>query len=123
MGSHPVNLTLRFLLEMAALITIGYWGWQQSNNLLLQIGLALGFPLIAAILWGTFAVPDDPSRSGKAPVPVPGWLRLILELALFAVATWALFAVDAAVLGWIVGIVTAIHYALSYDRLRWLLRQ
>ena len=123
MGSHPLNLTLRFLLEMAALIAIGYWAWQQTDTLLLQIGLALGLPLIAAILWGVFAVPDDPSRSGKAPVPVPGWLRLVLELALFVVATWALFSTKAIVLGWIMGIVTTIHYALSYDRLRWLLQQ
>jgi len=81
MGSHPVNLTVRFLLEITALIAIGYWGWQQSNNLLPQIGLTCGVPLIAAILWGTFNVANDPSRSGKAPVPVPGWLRLTLELA------------------------------------------
>lgn len=123
MGSHPVNLAVRFLLEMAALIAIGYWGWQQSDNLLLQIGLALGLPLIAAILWGTFAVRDDPSRSGKAPVPVPGWVRLVLELALFAIATWTLFATGATISGWIMGVVTTIHYGLSYDRLHWLLRQ
>lgn len=123
MGSHPVNLAVRFLLEMAALIAIGYWGWQQSNSLLLKIGLAVGLPLIAAILWGTFNVANDPSRSGKAPIPIPGWLRLGLELALFAIATWALFAAGATVLGWIVGVVTVIHYLLSYDRLYWLLQQ
>lgn len=26
MGSNPVNLALRFLLELAALCSIGYWG-------------------------------------------------------------------------------------------------
>jgi hypothetical protein len=33
MSSHPLNLTLRFLLEIGALVAIGYWGlgqWLQA---------------------------------------------------------------------------------------------
>ena len=90
MGSHPVNLALRFLLEIAALVAIGYWGWTQHTGVL-RFVLAIGGPVLAAVLWGTFAVPDDPSRSGKAPVAVPGIIRLALELAIFAFAAWALY--------------------------------
>ena len=34
---------------------------------------------------GVFAVPDDPSRSGSAPIAVPGLARLTLEAAVFGV--------------------------------------
>jgi hypothetical protein len=122
MGSNPINLTVRFLLEMLALFALGRWSWMQSDGWLRYL-LVLGIPLLAAMLWGTFAVAGDPSRSGKAPIPVPGLVRLLLELAFFALATGALFASQAATLGWILGVAVCVHYALSYDRIRWLLRQ
>jgi hypothetical protein len=79
MGSHPINLILRFILELAALTGMSIWGWKQSDGWF-RFVLAIGIPIIAAAIWGTFAVPDDPSRSGKAPVVVPGLLRLGVEL-------------------------------------------
>ena len=122
MGSHPVNLALRFILEIAGLVALGWWGWNQGEGIL-RFVLAFGIPILAAVLWGTFAVPDDPSRSGKAPGQVPGIVRLLLELAFFVSATWSLFAVGAATLGWIYGIAVLVHYVASYDRILWLVRQ
>ena len=122
MGSNPINLAVRFLLEIVGLVALGWWGWNQADGIL-RFGLALGIPFLAALLWGTFAVPDDPSRSGEARVPVPGIVRLLLELAFFAAATWSLFAMDATTLGWIYGIAVLIHYVISYDRIAWLVRQ
>ncbi len=122
MGSHPLNLAVRFILEIAALVAIGYWGWTQHDGFVRYL-LAIGGPILAAILWGTFAVPDDPSRSGKAPVPVPGIVRLALELALFAFAAWALYDAGNSLLALILAAVVVVHYALSYDRIAWLLRQ
>lgn len=122
MGSHPINLAFRFLLEVAALLAIGYWGWSTSAGVL-RFVLALGLPIIAAVLWGTFRVPNDASSSGKAPVPIPGILRLLLELALFAFAVWALYDAGAVQLSWVLGLAVVVHYALSYDRISWLLRQ
>jgi hypothetical protein len=122
MGSHPVNLGFRFLLEIAAYLAMGYWGWTQHEGIWRYVW-AVGLPLGWAILWGVFAVPEDPSRSGKAPVPVPGWTRLVLEFAYFATAVWALFAAHQNRLGLVFGILVLIHYALSYDRILWLLRR
>lgn len=122
MSSHPINLAVRFLLEVAALLAVGYWGWSTGSGVL-RFVLALGLPLMAAVLWGTFRVPNDPSSSGRAPVPIPGILRLLLELALFAFATWALYDAGAVQLSWILGLVVVVHYALSYDRIRWLVGQ
>ena len=122
MGSHPLNLALRFLLEIAALVAIGYWGFSQHAGIWRFI-IGIGGPLLAAVLWGTFAVPDDPSRSGRAPVPVPGILRLLLELSLFGFAAWALYDAGSTVLALILAGLTIFHYALSYDRVNRLLRQ
>lgn len=120
MGSNPVNLILRFLLEIMALISVGIWGWKQSDNWLRFI-LAIGIPVVLAIIWGTFAVPNDPSRSGSAPIVTNGLIRLLIELSFFSFAIWAL--VD---MGWektsiIIGIVVLAHYIISYDRVLWLL--
>jgi uncharacterized protein DUF2568 len=122
MGSHPINLAIRFLLELSALLAMGVWGWQRSEGSL-RFVLALGIPLIAATLWGAFAVPHDPSRSGTAPIAVPGMLRLALELAIFAFATWALYDIGVIKLSWTLGIVVTIHYLASYDRILWLIKQ
>ncbi len=118
MGWHPVNLAVRFLLELAVLAALGLWGWQQGQNWE-RFALAVGVPLLAAMLWGTFRVPNDP---GPARVAVPGIARLALELAVFGSAVWALADLGATTLSWIVGIVVAIHYAVSYDRIKWLLQ-
>ena len=122
MGSNPINLAVRFILEIAGLVALGWWGWNQTEGIL-RFVLAFGVPILAAVLWGTFAVPDDPSRSGEARVPVPGIVRLLLELAFFAIATWSLFAMGVTTLGWIYGIAVLVHYTISYDRVAWLVRQ
>jgi hypothetical protein len=120
MGSHPANLAFRFLLELAALIALSVWGWSLSTGVLGFVA-ALAAPLAAAVLWGLLNVPGDPSRSGAAPVPVRGAVRLAGELAFFALAVWALAASGHAGLGIALAIAVAIHYAISYDRIAWLI--
>ena len=101
---------------------MGAWGWQQSDGWLRYV-LALATPIGAAFLWGTFAVPNDPSRSGRAPVVTPGIIRLILELVVFGFGTWALFQIGQDRLAWIMGAIVVVHYIASYDRIVWLLRR
>lgn len=120
MGSHPINLALRFLLELTALIAVGLWGWQRDSVILHYI-LVVGLPTTFALIWGLFNVPNDPSRSGKAPVKTPGWIRLIIELSLFGFAVWALFDLQHKLLATIFGGVIIIHYIISYDRILWML--
>ncbi|WP_425237747.1 YrdB family protein [Ulvibacterium sp.] len=120
MGSHPANLALRFLLELAALVSVGLWGWRQ-NETWFRFVLAIGIPMALAIIWGTFAVPNDPSRSGFAPVPVPGIFRLLIELGFFGFALWALYDMGWSKQSLILAIVVLVHYIFSYDRVLWLL--
>jgi hypothetical protein len=119
MSSHPLNLALRFVLELAALAAVGVWGWQRGDGVLRFI-LALGLPSIVAVLWATFRVPNDP---GPAPVAVPGIVRLAFELLLFSCATWALYDVHAPLPAAVVGIAVLLHYVTSFDRILWMLKQ
>ena len=120
MGQHPLNLVFRLLLEIFALVAIGMWGWSLGDNSL-KYTLALVMPLIMATVWGVFAVPDDPSRSGKAPVPVPGLIRLLLELAIFGFACWILFDLGYIKFAYTLVILVFSHYIFSYDRIMWLI--
>ena len=122
MATHPVNLAVRFLLELSALFVLGLWGWHRRDDGL-RIVVALTIPLVAAALWGIFAVPRDPTRSGSAPVPVSGLLRLALEFGFFGCATLALYDLGFSKLTATFGIAVVIHYLLSYDRIRWLVSQ
>jgi hypothetical protein len=122
MGSNPINLALRFILELVALFIAGYWAKEQNDAWLGYI-LMIGIPLIIAILWGVFAVPNDPSRSGSAPIAISGWLRLLLEIAIFSFATFCLHDLGYSKLTWIFGLVVLVHYLISYDRIGWLLKQ
>ena len=122
MGSHPINLMLRFLLELCVLAVAGYWGSTLSEGFT-RFLLVLGVPLLLAVVWGTFAVPNDPSRSGHSPIPVPGVVRLLLELANFAFAAWALYDVGLPALGLVLAVLVIVHYLLSYDRITWLVHQ
>ena len=119
MGSHPANLALRFLLELAALVGVGFLGY------LLSFGwprflLAAALPIAAAAIWGTFAVPDDPSRSGSAPVPVAGWVRLLIEATVLGLGIAGLATASRTVALVVMASVIG-HYLLSLDRIRWLL--
>ncbi len=119
-GTHPANLALRFALELIALGAFGWWGFGVDHPIRWVLMLAL--PMFAAALWVTFAVPNDPSRSGKTVVVTPGWLRLVGELAFFGVAVAALAHRGASTWALGVGITVVLHYGLSYDRVAWLVR-
>jgi NADH:ubiquinone oxidoreductase subunit K len=119
MANNPINLGLRFLLELAALFAMGYWGWTQHEGIL-RVLLAIGVPLIAAALWGTFRVDNDPK---KAPVKVPGLVRLLLEIVFFAVGVGLLAAANQTTAAVVFGVIALFHYVISYDRILWLLKQ
>jgi len=39
---------VRFFLEIAALVTVGMWGWRQSDNWIKYV-MAIGLPFLMAI--------------------------------------------------------------------------
>ena len=119
MSQHPLNLALRFFLEIAALVCMGYWASGLGTGLR-RVLLVILIPLAAASLWGIFRVPNDP---GKALVAVPGLMRLALEIAFFGFAVWSLQQSGQTKWAWIYGLIVLGHYLISYDRVGWLMRQ
>ena len=79
------NLAARFLLELCALAALGYWGFQARQSPIAKIGLAVGAPLLAAVVWGMFIAP-------RATVMVPTWVWLALQVVVFGCATAGLVA-------------------------------
>lgn len=118
MSRNPLNLLLRVILELAALACDGYWGFANHAGLTRWL-LAVALPLVAAVLWGVFRVPNDPKAP---PVAISGRLRLALEFVVFASAAAAAYASISAAAGIGFGAIVALHYAISYDRVLTLAR-
>ena len=118
---HTANLALRFLLELAALAGFSVFAWSLSEGFWRFIAVGVTVFMIGA-LWATFAVPDDPSRSGNAPVPVPGVVRLVLEWAVLFGGAWAFYAIGYSWLGFWLAALTVVHYLLWTSRIAWLLQ-
>ena len=119
---HPLNLALRFFLELAAFGGFAVLAWRSVEGLWRYLAVIAVLALLMA-LWGVFAVPDDPSRSGNAPVPVSGYIRLGLELAVLLGGGIAFYLASYNFAGISMIILVAIHYALSGERISWLLQQ
>ena len=113
------NLALRFALEVAALTGLAAAAWRAGPGAARWLGVVL-VPAIAAVVWATFNVVDDPSRSGAAPVEVNGWVRLAIELAVLGGGAAAVGFVVHPALGTVFGLTILGHYLVSLDRVEWL---
>ncbi len=110
----PINATVRFLCEIAALygIAAGMWLWTGSITLTVIVTVA------AMVVWAVFRVPDDP---GTAPVAVTGFVRLTIETTVFAGGIAGMWAAHGAAAGIVFLVVVAIHYLSTPARLRYVL--
>ncbi|MDE3720863.1 YrdB family protein [Nocardiopsis sp. N85] len=119
MSLRPWMLVVRLLLELAALVGFGSAAWHLLPDLRWSATFAV--PLLVAAVWGTFAVPGDPSRSGRAPVPVPGPVRLLVEWAVLFGSSAALAWAGATGAALAFAGVLVVYQACAYDRVLWLL--
>jgi hypothetical protein len=80
-----VNDVLRFLLELFALFSLGFWGYLAWPFPWPGMLFMIGTPLFAAIVWGLF-------RSPKARIPLDPVGRALVEIAVFgsAAIAWAM---------------------------------
>lgn len=113
------NEVFRFALEIAALVALGYAGWNLLDDTLVSVVLAVALPLAGAVAWGVFRVDGDPKL---APVPVPGLVRLCIEVDFFAAAVVLLAVVGQFATAVTLAALVGVHYAWGYRRVRWLIR-
>jgi hypothetical protein len=101
------NLALRFLLELCALGALGYWGFKTGSSTLTKIGLGLGAPLVAAVIWGLFVAP-------ATPVAVPELVPLVLQVVVFGLAAAGLAATGHRTLTVLFALVVVANAILMY---------
>jgi len=101
------NLTLRFLLELAAIGALGLWGFRTGSGPLVKAALGLGAPALAMVVWGLFVAP-------KASVAVADPVRLLVSLAVFGAAAAALHATGADALVWVFAGLVAVNVTLLH---------
>lgn len=80
------NLGLAFLMELAGLAIFAWWGWNVAGSTALRLVLALGLPVMAAVLWGLFAAP---TANYGSPV-----VTAVVKIAFFGLAGLALWTRD-----------------------------
>lgn len=115
------NLIGRFLLEVFAYLSMALLGFFLTDSIL-RWGFAIFIPVTLAIPWTYINVPGDPAREGKALIPVPGIIRLLIELLYFSFGVFASYYVMGEIVAFIFFGLLAVHYLISYDRVLWLLK-
>ena len=83
---HAGNEALAFLLELAALAVLGWWGSSVGHSLSSHLLLGIGAPLVAVVLWALFAAP-------RATVQLPLAGVLAVKAAVFGGAALALWGI------------------------------
>jgi hypothetical protein len=101
------NLALAFFLELAVLAALGYFGFSTGQGALTKIGLGIGLPAVAVVVWALFGAPQAMWRLQDP------WF-LILQVAFFGSAVVALFAASQRVLGVVFALVFVVNLALIY---------
>ena len=99
------NDALRFLLELAALAALTYWGATADTPIWPLLGI--GAPLLLALFWGQFMSP-------KAPHRLRDPLRLVAEIGVFGIAALALLVREQTGLAIALAAIAAFHLVLTF---------
>ncbi|MEU6575595.1 YrdB family protein [Streptomyces sp. NPDC046805] len=84
---YVANELLAFLLELAALGCLGWWGFTVGRGAVLHALLGLGIPALAIVLWSLFAAPRARLRP-RLP------LVLVVKAVVLGGGAVALYGVD-----------------------------
>jgi len=98
---------LRFLLELFGLGALGYRGFKSGGGPVAKVGLGIGAPLVAAVVWGVFLSP-------RTAVPLPGFLVLMLQAVVFRATAADLVATGHRTLALVFGTIVMINAFLMY---------
>ena len=113
------NLALRFGLELAALVGLAMGAGSAWSGWVRWAAVVM-VPVTAAVVWGVFNVVGDPSRSGAAPVEVPGWVRFGIELVVLGGGAGGFYLAERPYFAIGFGALVILHYVVSVSRIHWL---
>ena len=100
------NLTVAFLVELAAIGALGYWGFTIGPNTLAKFALGLGAPALALVVWAIFGAP-------KSSMQLQGAAYLALQAVVFGSAALALVAAGQRGLGIAYAVIALVNSAAA----------
>ena len=103
---YAVNETVAFLLELAALGFLGWWGFGAGHEGVLRVLLGVGTPLSAVVVWALFAAP----RARWRPRLL---LVLVVKGLVLGGGAAALYGVGHAVAAGTMAVVTAANITIA----------
>lgn len=93
-----VNVAARFVLELAGLACVGWWGATASDTMIVRVLLAVGGVAVFAVIWGRFLAPTANSGLDRRQKNIVGTLVLLVAAGTLAAAGQAALALVYAVL-------------------------
>lgn len=115
------HLAIRFALELATLAAYGWWGWRLGDGGLTGLVLATLLPVLGGSVWAVFRTPGD--GAGRALMPVPGPIRLVIELGLIGIAAYGVWTAGSRAAAETLLTAWGLHYAVGWEYVRWLWQQ
>lgn len=103
---HAANEALAFLIELAALAALGWWGSSTGHSSARHLVLGIGAPLAAVVLWGLYAAP-------RAVVKLPLSGVLLVKAVVFGGAALALWGLGQAGLAISFAVVALVNTMLA----------
>lgn len=104
-----MNAVLRVILEIFALVSLGFWGYLAWPFPLPGVFFMIGAPLFAAIVWGLF-------RSPRAVLPLDPVGKVLVEFFVMGAAVGTWFMLGYPVVGLVFGILAAVSGFLNGRR-------
>jgi len=102
-----LNNLVSFLLELAMLGALGYWGFHTVSSVPLKWVLGIGVPALVIVFWSLFMAPNAEHRIGWPWLPV-------ISLALFLVSAAALYAANARTTAIVLAVVAVVNGLLVF---------
>lgn len=103
-----LNLVFRFILELVVLVALFLWGVSVSDQLVVQVVLAVGVPVLVVVIWGLFVAPRASRR-------LPDPQRLAVEVVIFGAGVLAFLAAGQALLAVLLAAAAALSLWLMFD--------
>ncbi|MEU8789163.1 YrdB family protein [Streptomyces sp. NPDC048643] len=100
------NEVLAFLLELAALAVLSWWGFSAGGNAALRVVLGVGVPLAAIVVWGLFAAP-------KARLKPALPFVLLVKAVVLGSSAVALYALGHPVAAIVLAVVVVVNTAVA----------
>ena len=100
------NFGLSFLLEVMAVVVIGYWGFSLEVSKVASFMSGMGVPLVFILIWGRFCAPASPHR-------LSGLWLICLKLLMFGLAALSLFLTNCLLLAILFFILVILNIGIS----------